>query len=147
MNIYYRQAKEEDNNDIRLLLQSQNLPTESIGAGTTDFYLAIENNNIVGVAGFEYYGDDALLRSVAVPTSLQNKGIGSRLSDWMIALAKQQGKQRIVLLTTTASKFFIKKGFSIVDRSSILNDNMKRSSQFNGGCCSSAACMVLNITS
>ena len=64
MNISYRQATERDYSAIRSLLESQKLPTETIGTSTTDFYLAIENEAIAGVAGFEYYGEDALLRSV-----------------------------------------------------------------------------------
>jgi amino-acid N-acetyltransferase len=145
MNISFRQATERDSTVVRSLLESQNLPTETVGASITDFYLAVENNAIAGVAGFEYYGEDVLLRSVAVPASLQKKHIGSQLVDWMLTLAKQKGIKRIVLLTETASKFFAKKGFSVVDRSSINNDAMKKSSQFCGGCCSSAACMKLDL--
>ena len=145
MNISYRQATERDYTAIHLLLENQKLPTETVGTSITDFYLTIENEAIAGVAGFEYYGEDVLLRSVAVPTSLQKKHIGSQLVDWMLTLAKQKGIKRIVLLTETASKFFAKKGFSVVDRSSINNEAMKKSSQFCGGCCSSAACMKLDL--
>jgi amino-acid N-acetyltransferase len=145
MNILYRQATERDTADIRSLLESQRLPTETVGTTMTEFYLAVENKVIVGVAGFEYYGEDALLRSVAVPTSLQKKQIGTQLVDWMISLAKQRNIKRIVLLTETASKFFTKKGFIAVDRSSIKNDPMKKSSQFGSCCCSSAICMKLDL--
>jgi amino-acid N-acetyltransferase len=145
MNISYRQATESDYTAIRLLLESQKLPTETVGTSITDFYLAIENEAIAGVAGFEYYGEDVLLRSVTVPTSLQKKQIGTQLVDWMLSLAKQKGMKRIVLLTETASKFFAKKGFRVVDRSSIYNEAMKKSPQFCGGCCSSAACMKLDL--
>jgi N-acetylglutamate synthase-like GNAT family acetyltransferase len=145
LDLTYRRATEKDTAAIRSLLESQKLPTETVGTTTTDFYLAVENDSIVGVAGFEYYGEDVLLRSVAVPASLQKKRIGSRLMDWMIALAKQRSIKRIVLLTETASKFFAKKGFAVIDRSSITNAAMKQSSQFGGGCCSSAACMKLDI--
>ncbi len=145
MNISYRQATENNTAAIRALLESQKLPTETVGTPTTEFTLAFDRDAIVGVAGFEYYGNDALLRSVAVPTSLQKKHIGSQLVDWMLSTAKKNGIKRIVLLTETASKFFAKKGFIVVDRSSITNEPMKKSSQFGGGCCSSAACMKLDI--
>jgi amino-acid N-acetyltransferase len=111
----------------------------------TEFYLAVENKIIAGVAGFEYYREDALLRSVAVPTSLQKKQIGTQLVDWMLSMAKQKGIKRIVLLTETASIFFAKKGFMAVDRSSINNDLMKKSSQFGSCCCSLAICMKLDL--
>jgi amino-acid N-acetyltransferase len=145
MNISYRQATEKDSVAIRSLLESQKLPTETVGTTTTEFYLAVDKESIVGVAGFEYYGEDALLRSVAVHTSLQKKQFGSQLVDWMLSLAKQKGMKRIVLLTETASRFFAKKGFVIVERSVIFNEAMKKSSQFCGGCCSSAACMKLEL--
>ena len=145
MNISYRQAIEKDTEAIRSLLKSHNLPTETVGTTMTEFYLAVENEAIVGGAGFEYYNEDVLLRSVAVPTTMQKKRIGSKLVDWMISLAKQKGVKRIVLLTETASKFFSKKGFMAVDRSSIKNEPMKKSSQFGSCCCSSALCMKLNL--
>jgi amino-acid N-acetyltransferase len=141
MNIFYRQAAEKDTAAIRSLLESQRLPVDTVGTTLTEFYLALENEVIAGVAGFEYYGKDALLRSVAVPASLQKKQIGSHLVDWMLSLAKQKGVKRIVLLTETASQFFARKGFITVDRSSIENETMKKSPQFCGGCCSSASCM------
>jgi amino-acid N-acetyltransferase len=145
MNISYRQATEKDNIAIRLLLESQKLPTETVGTATTDFYLAIENEAVVGVAGLEYYGEDALLRSVAVQTSLQKKQIGSQLVDWILSLAKQKAIRQLVILTETASIFFAQKGFSTIDRSSIKNDAMKKSSQFCGACCSSASCMMISL--
>jgi amino-acid N-acetyltransferase len=145
LNLTYRRATEDDTVAIRSLLESQRLPTETVGTTKTDFYLAVENDTIDGVAGFEYYGEDVLLRSVAVPAPLQKKHIGSELVEWMISLAKQKGLKRIVLLTETASKFFAKKGFRTVERSFIVNDVMKQSSQFSGGCCSSAACMVRSL--
>jgi amino-acid N-acetyltransferase len=145
MNILYRQATDKDAEAIRSLLESHKLPTETVGTTLTEFYLAVEHEVIVGVAGFEYYGEDALLRSVAVPTSLQKKQIGTQLVDWMISLAKQKNMKRIVLLTETASKFFSKKGFIAVDRSSIKNEPMKKSSQFGSCCCSSAVCMKLDL--
>ena len=145
LNLSFRRATENNAAAIQSLLKSQRLPTETVGTTKTDFYLAVENNAIVGVAGFEYYGEEVLLRSVAVPASLQKKHRGSELVDWMIALAKQKGLKRIVLLTETASKFFAKKGFIMVERSFIVNETMKQSSQFSGGCCSSAVCMELDL--
>jgi amino-acid N-acetyltransferase len=146
MNISYRHATEKDTAAVCALLESQRLPTETVGTTMTEFYLAVENEAIVGVAGFEYYGEEALLRSVAVPTSLQKKRIGSQLVDWMISLAKQKNVKGVVLLTETASKFFSQKGFIPIERLTITNSEMKKSTQFSDCCCSSAVCMVLPLT-
>jgi len=145
LQITVRQADQHDTEAIRSLLNSQNLPTETIGTAATDFYVAVDQDAVVGTAGFEYYGDDLLLRSVAVPSALQRKHIGSQMVDGMIALARKKRMKRIVLLTETASRFFAGKGFTVVERSSIANDAMRQSSQFDGGCCSSASCMVLDL--
>jgi amino-acid N-acetyltransferase len=130
----------------RSLLESQRLPSETAGTTMTEFYIAVENEAIVGVAGFEYYGEEALLRSVAVPSSLQKKRIGSQLVDWMISPAKQKNVKRIVLITEIESKFFSKKRFIAVERSTITNAAMNKSSQFSGCCCLSAVCMVFPLT-
>jgi amino-acid N-acetyltransferase len=146
VNITIREARDSDEGTIRSILESQNLPTESVGTGKTEFFLALENTVPVGVAGFEYYGEDALLRSVAVPSDLQNKKIGSKLVDWMIDLAKQKSRKRIILLTESAERFFARRGFVTVARSSVNNAAMQQSSQFDGSsCCSKAACMMLEL--
>ncbi len=67
---FVRQSTEKDIAAIRSLLNSQKLPTETGGTSKTDFFLAINEEVIAGFTGFEYYGEDVLLRSVAVPTTL-----------------------------------------------------------------------------
>jgi amino-acid N-acetyltransferase len=141
----YRKASETDEPKIRALLEQAQLPTESLGRNITEFSVAQEDGGGVGVAGFEYYGDDALLRSVAVQSNQQNKGIGSAMVDWMLSRAKARGTRRIVLLTDTARKFFEKKGFVVVERSLIANDAMKKSSEFASVCPASSTSMMLNL--
>ena len=146
MKLTFRQANNSDAEALRAILESQNLPTESVGKAITDFYIAVDEQQIVGVAGFEYYGEDVLLRSVAIKSSFQHNGLGSQLVDWMVQLARTKGISRIVLLTETAERFFAKKGFAVIERAEITNIPMKRSSQFGGGCCSSAACMQMDLS-
>jgi N-acetylglutamate synthase-like GNAT family acetyltransferase len=145
MNIQIQRACKTDESAIRELLESNNLPTDTVGTDKTDFYLARSDDSIVGVAGFEHYGDDALLRSVAVPFRLHKKQIGSQMVDGMIGIARQNNVKRIILLTTTASGFFAKKGFTQIERSVIRNRDILESSQFQGGCCSSAVCMIMEL--
>ena len=145
MEISYRKAKPTETDAIRSLLEKSELPTESLGTNTTEFFVAESSNKLLGIAGFEFYGDDALLRSVAIQPELQSNGIGSQLVDWMIFLAQERGVRKIVLLTETAQKFFERKGFTVVDRSSIVNQAMKDSSEFTGACPISAVSMKLDI--
>lgn len=145
MELQFRAAEASENDAIRSLLFHLKLPMDSLGSTTTKFTVAAEGGTIVGIAGFEYYGTDALLRSVAVAPSMQNKGVGGSLVDFMIAAARELGIKRIVLLTETAERFFSRKGFTTVDRASITNEALIQSSEFAYACPASAVCMVLKI--
>ena len=140
-------ATEPDRMIVRQLLAMVNLPADSVETGTTTFYVASRNGNVVGIAGFEFYGMDVLLRSVAVHPQHQNRGIGERIADFMISTARDRHFSRVVLLTETAEKFFARKGFRIVDRSSIINDALRQSAEFTVVCPISAVCMVLDLES
>jgi N-acetylglutamate synthase-like GNAT family acetyltransferase len=140
-----REATSWDIHLIQALLREVELPVESVDSSITKFYTGMQEDVLAGVAGFEFYGDDVLLRSVAVKPGLQKNGLGHQLTDWMIQEAKKRDVRRIVLLTETAERFFTQKGFKAVDRKSIENDAMKQSSEFTFACPSSAVCMVLNL--
>ena len=146
MKIGYRKATGTDELQIRELLEQAQLPTESLGRSVTEFFVAEEDGAIIGVAGFEYYGDDALLRSVAIQSNRRSLGLGSSMVDWMLSRAIERRIKRIVLLTNTASKFFEKKGFQVIDRSFISNEALKKSSEFASVCPASSTTMILHLT-
>jgi len=139
--LQFRKSIGEDRDKIRSLLRTTKLPTESLGKDVTTFYVAEEKDRIVGIAGYEFYGDDALLRSVAVRPDLQHCGLGSQIVDFMLDLARKKRIRSVVLLTETARDFFLRKGFDVVDRSTINNEMMKKSSEFAYACPKSAVCM------
>jgi amino-acid N-acetyltransferase len=141
----FRPAISADNEAIRQLLREVNLPTESVDTGVTAFFVYSDKDQILGIAGFEFYGEDTLLRSVAVRPGLQSHGIGSKIYQNMLAVAKERKSRRMVLLTETAQKFFARKGFKVVDRTSIANKLMQQSSEFTVACPKSAVCMVLDL--
>ncbi len=141
MDIEIRRATLEDGDLIFTLLKEAKLPTADVNGNVTLFYVAREKGKAVGIAGFEFYGNDALLRSVAVQPGSQRNGIGSQIVDMMLDEARKKGIRSVVLLTETAKDFFLKKGFGIVDRSAIDNDGMKQSSEFTYTCPTSAVCM------
>ncbi len=141
----FRPAMNVDKETIRRLLREVKLPTESVDTGATAFYVYTDKDIILGIAGYEFYGEDALLRSVAVRPGLQSQGIGSKMFQNMLVVARERKTRRIVLLTETAQKFFERKGFKAVERSAIANELMQKSSEFTGACPKSAICMVLNL--
>jgi N-acetylglutamate synthase-like GNAT family acetyltransferase len=57
---------------------------------------------VVGVAGYEWYDTDILLRSVAVSEPWRSTGIGARLAANRLAHAKVQGCVAAYLLTDAA---------------------------------------------
>ena len=143
MATFYRPATAADTPAIRTLLEQSGLPTESLDRQSTEFFVAEENGGIIGVAGFEFYSPDALLRSVAIAPGLRSKGRGADFVTWMINLARGRGSGSVVLLTETARVFFERLGFSVTDRALITNSAMKASSEFTFACPISAVCMIL----
>ncbi len=145
MKLILRKSKPEDKDMIRSLLTEAKLHVESLDGNTTTFYMAEENGRLVGMAGFEFYGKDALLRSVAVPAELRRKGIGSVIVDLMLDEARRSKIRRVVLLTETAEDFFSRKGFETVDRARISNADMEASSEFAQLCPKTAVCMLIRL--
>ncbi len=145
MKLQMREARQKDFNTIRLLLRETHLPTDAVGHAESIYYVAEDNQDIVGVAAYEFYDDDALLRSVAVRPGFQKSGIGSQIVDFMLEMARTKGVQNVVLLTETAKDFFFKKNFRIVDRKAIENESMKSSPEFVYHCPTTAVCMLIQL--
>lgn len=123
------------------LLLSAKLPTDILTSGLGELWVA-RKEGATAVGGFEFYGEDALLRSVAVDAAHRGTGIGSRLTDALLKIAEERGVLRVWLLTETAERFFQKKGFRRVDRSSITNTALLASPEFTHVCASTAVCMM-----
>ncbi len=138
--------RESDSGDIKFvesLLKQNGLPLDVLHESGARLYIAESIGRPVGTAGFEFYGHDALLRSVAVNVELQHKGLGSRIVDFMLEEAKRRNVRRVVLLTETARDFFLKKGFAVIARSEITNPALLASPEFTHACPQSAVCMQL----
>jgi len=86
----------------------------------------------------------ALLRSLAVRQQERNIGIGATLLEQLMTNAHSRGVLRLVLLTTTAEHYFVRKGFVRIDRSA-LSGPITGSKEFTGACPSTAVCMELSI--
>jgi len=99
-----------------------------------------ENGQISGIGGLEIYGDQALLRSVAVRKEFRGLGIGKMLVRQIEEAAIQSGIRSLYLLTTTASGFFRSLGYLQITRDEFA-EPLKQTAQFNGLCPASAVCM------
>jgi amino-acid N-acetyltransferase len=138
-------ARTQDAADIEALVSSSGLPLDGLRDLVSDTLVAREDGRVVGVAALEVYADGALLRSVAVRETLRGSGIGIRLADAAISLARQRGIPALYLLTTTAEGFFPKFGFARTSRDDV-PESVRRSVEFTTACPASAAVMVKRLT-
>lgn len=127
---------------IRWLLNYEHLPTEDLTERLLKHFLVCrDEKGIVGAVGLEPYGDLALLRSLVVATDRRGEGLGAQLVDAVEFLAERTGRKSVYLLTTTAEKFFARRGYRIVPRAEAPIE-IQRASQFSQWCPSSAVLMV-----
>jgi amino-acid N-acetyltransferase len=96
-----------------------------------------------GVAGLEIYGHSALLRSVAVEKNSRRMGHGKALVDTVLSNARQNRVHTVYLLTESASDYFARLGFDLVDRKDV-DEAVKASPEFTV-CRSTAVAMCKTI--
>ena len=137
-------AAKEDLAQVLSLLRGASLPTEGVEEHFSDFLVAADSaRRVVGAIGMERYADrTGLLRSAVVDPSLRNTGIGSKLYERLLEGARSSGIRRIILLTTTAERYFTRKGFTAIPRLTV-SGPVTQSTEFTSACPESAVCMVL----
>ena len=89
-------------------------------ASRIKFFVAELSGEIVGVAGYEYVGDVALIRHVYVKPEHQRRGIGSALLKHLESLIRAEGRVRRLIVGTYraaywAISFYQKHGFRLVE--------------------------------
>jgi len=105
-----------------------------------NFWVAKENNNIIGVACLTEYDDFLFLSSVGVIEEHQRKGIAKALLEKILHDLKKD-----VYLYTVIPRFFKKFGFEIVEKKSPpIPENLPSKESLGCDNCLSAdcACMV-----
>ena len=139
-------ATPDDLQAILDLLSQVQLPHDGVAENISSFLLARDESlRLVATIGLERHGNTALLRSAAVAPEYQGCGIGSRLTENLLELAKNDGVERVVLLTSTASEFFARRfGFCEASRT-VFDKELAASSEWTLPRCSSAVCMSLDL--
>ena len=145
-NIIITDASPDDLRDILDLLSQVQLPHDGVAESVSGFLVARdESSRLIATIGLERHGNTALLRSAAVAPEYQGCGIGSRLTENLLELAKNDGVERVVLLTSTASEFFARRfGFCEASRA-VFDEKLAGSLEWNLPRCSSAVCMSLDL--
>jgi len=137
-------ASTSDLTDILHLLSQMQLPHEGVAESLDNFFVARDaSSRLIATIGLERHGNTALLRSAAVAPQYQGCGIGSQLTRHLLEHATNDGVERVVLLTSTASEFFARNfGFCETPRTAFETE-LAASSEWNLPRCSSAVCMSL----
>ena len=135
-------ASETDARAISELLQSVGLPVEDLTPGhCQDFrILCNEEGRVRGTVGLEIFGAVALLRSLVVHPDVRGKGFGQSLVLDVEAYARAEAVRALYLLTDTASAFFERLGYSIIDRDAVPPD-IAATAEFDRLCGRDAICM------
>lgn len=137
-------ASGEDVEPIASLLRENALPDNDLGVNIGDFFVARQDDNLIGTAGMERYGRDALLRSVAVARAWRDHGVAQALLDAVLHHARSAGFVRLYLLTQTAEGYFARHGFERIERAT-LPAGVSASAQVQTLCPASAKVMVRSL--
>lgn len=128
-------------NTVFEFLQDNGLPFKDITLEKSQIFSYFDDEGIViGCGGLEFYGDYALLRSVAVRKDVRRKSVGKFIVQDLLDKAKQKSTE-IYLLTETAHEYFKKLLFQDVQRNNVPKE-IQSSSEFSNVCPTTAACMV-----
>ena len=133
-------AKPHDLLEALELLRRSQLPTDGVVEHFGNYVVVRDEGHLIGVAGLEVYGSDALLRSVVVDPHYRGEGAGRSLVDGALALAKRMELRQVYLLTTSARAYFERQGFADCAREQA-PPSIKESWEFREGCPSTSALM------
>jgi len=135
-----RPATLADLRDVERLLMGARLPVDGVAGSLPTFVVAEYNGKLVGVAGLELCGKDALLRSVVVAPEWRSRGLGRELVNQVIAEGEARRIRALYLLTTTADEYFPAFGFERTTRDAV-PDGVRATAEFQTGCPASATVM------
>jgi amino-acid N-acetyltransferase len=131
-----------DESAVKQLLSESGLPISDITARhLRHFFGCGSGPELEGVIGLELFGEAALLRSLAVASLRRGSGMGSGLVTHAERHAREQMVQSLYLLTTTAEKFFLRRGYTRIPREDA-PAAIKGTKEFSGICPASSAFMV-----
>jgi amino-acid N-acetyltransferase len=140
-----RTPRPDDLPALTRLLEGCGLPTSDLTEEHLRYFIILgQAGRVAGCIGMEVSGQDALLRSLAVDSMMRGEGYGNRLLQLMEERARDEGVQRLYLLTTSAADFFEHQGYARIDRADV-PESIRNTPQFSGICPASAACLYKSL--
>jgi len=125
-------------------MQHASLSTKGLRDHIESMLVALRNKTIIASVALEMYGDCALLRSIAVETSLRGSGLGKKMTEAILQQARETGVIRVFLLTETAEEFFLRCGF-LPGARDMIPERVKTSIEFVDVCPDTALAMELRL--
>ena len=133
-------ASSDDLITIRSLLEEAGLPTRDLGSARPEFVVLRADGRVAAAGALEHFGDSALLRSVVVAAARRGRGLGQMVVEELERRARSTDVGQLFLLTQTASDFFARLGYRVIERASAPPD-LQQSEEFRSLCPASAICM------
>ncbi len=137
-----RTAMDSDHDAVSALLSASNLAALDPASQFGPQYVVAHDakDRLVGVAGLEVYGDNALLRSVAVVPSFRSQGLARQLTQDRLRWAAGHNVSTVYLLTTDAISYWRRHGFAEIGRNQAPS-SIRSTVQWSGGCSTFAIAM------
>ena len=130
----------EPTSDLIAALEAVGLPMDDVYEPDRRFYRFEDDAGLIGYGGLEQVGPDLLIRSIVVVDSRHGGGHGSAILSWLETRAAEQKATALYLLTTSATAFFQRHGYTALPRSAA-PPAIAASRQFSTLCPASATFM------
>ncbi len=136
--IIVREAKQNDWQNVRQLLDEAGLPIADLGPEhLVDFLVAerseTDKGGTLGVIGLQRFNEVGLLRSLVVSEDDRKFGLGRRLVSAVEANAFCAGVKDLWLLTIDAERYFESLGYKMMSRESA-PDSVRNTEEFSCLC-------------
>lgn len=127
---------------LSALLDGSGLPVDDLTVAHLHHFIVVVDDGatLVGCVGIEPYGDSALLRSLTLHHTIRGAGWGQKLTGLAEDYARGVGISGLYLLTTTATEFFKKRGYHVIQRTDA-PESLQATSEFTSLCPSQAVCL------
>jgi len=124
------------------LLEAEGLPASDLTeAHLQHFFFTGTDGAPSALVGLEFYGQDALLRSLVVSAVARTQGLGSALVLHAEEYAAAHQVRALYLLTTTAESYFEHRGYRRIDRAEAPSA-IQSTREFASICPASSAFMI-----
>jgi amino-acid N-acetyltransferase len=133
-------ALPEPTSDLIAALEAAGLPADDLHEPGRRFYRFGDDAGLIGYGGLEQIGSDVLVRSMVIIDGRRGGGHGAAVLSWLEANAAEQKATALYLLTTSATSFFQRHGYTALPRSAA-PPAIAASRQFSALCPASAAFM------